>query len=223
MDYIPSREGDKMNWLLNNATFAAANAVTLGVPTARATLYLTAVTAAQAAVTAAVAAADAARAALINKQEKIGAAVALAREVAGMVQANPAVTNVQRETGGWPIHDTTRTPQAPPTAVPAIVLKPGTQWQQPIGIVDLADPTRRGRPDGVDAWQVFLCVGNAAPIGINNCRLVGQTTRPDFTVPFEPTDAGKTAWILARAVNNKGETGPLGTPVPVTIAASLAA
>jgi hypothetical protein len=107
--------------------------------------------------------------------------------------------------------------------VPAVVLKPSAQWSQEIGIIVPSDPTRRGRPEGVEAWQIFLRVGDAAPVGTNDCRLVGQTTRPNFTVPFETADGGKTAWIAVRAVNNKGEFGPLSAPVPVRIAASLAA
>jgi hypothetical protein len=222
-DYIPSREGDKMNWLLNNSSYVNTNATSLGVPTGRASVYLSAVSAADAAITAATVAADQAKAATTNKQEKIAAAVEIGREIAGIVQANPAVTNPQRDAGGWPIHQTSRTPQPGPSVIPAVVLKPSTPWAQEIGIIVPSDPTSRARPANVEAWQVFLCVSDAAPVGTNNCRLVGQTTKPSFTVPFESADASKTAWIIVRAVGNKGEFGPLSAPVPVQIAASLAA
>jgi hypothetical protein len=222
-DFIPTRKADKMSWLLNNAAYAAANAAALGVPAARADLYLATVAAAQAAAAAADAAADAARSALTLENEKLADAVALAREIAAMVQANPAVSNPQRGSGGWRVHDTSRTPLPPPTAIPAAVLRPGTQWAQPIAIVVPADPTSRARPEGVDAWQVFLFVGDAAPTDVTGCRLVGQTTRPTFTIPFGPADAGRTAWILVRGVSNKGGAGPLSAAVPVTIASAMAA
>jgi hypothetical protein len=107
--------------------------------------------------------------------------------------------------------------------IPAVVLKPSTPWAQEIGIIIPADPTSRARPDNVEAWQVFLGVGDAAPIGVGNCRLVGQPTKPNFTIPFEAADAGKTAWIVVRAVGGKGDFGPLSAPVPVQVAASMAA
>jgi hypothetical protein len=146
-------------------------------------------------------------------------AVSQAREVAQIVQSNPAVTDAQRAAMGITVRDQSKTPVPPPSAVPAVIPEPTGTLVQQVKVVDAADPFRRSKPAGVAAWQVFVFVGEAAPLDVSACRLADQTSRNKATISFTPADAGKKAWILARAVNAKGEAGPAGEAVAVSVAA----
>jgi hypothetical protein len=63
----------------------------------------------------------------------------------------------------------------------------------------------------------------AGPDGQLQWRLAATTSRTRAAVSFGPADAGKRAWALARALNAKGEPGPVGEPVSVLVAVAAAA
>jgi hypothetical protein len=48
---------------------------------------------------------------------------------------------------------------------------------------------------------------------------MGLATRVPFEVSFAPGDQNKTVWYLVRAINAKGQPGPLSDQISGTIAA----
>jgi hypothetical protein len=85
--------------------------------------------------------------------------------------------------------------------------------------VDSAEPARRAKPAGVAAWQAFVKVADVAPASVADCALVATSGRGRITLTFDPADIGKSAWVMVRAVNAKGEAGPACDPVQVRVAA----
>ena len=218
-DFIPNRDAECLAWMHANSTYVSANAVALGVGTTRATAYLDAVGVFDNAVSDQQTALAAARAATDSKDASRVDAEALAREVAAIIQSNPAVTDAQRNAAGLPVHDESRTPVPPPTAVPVFKVDTGERWKHTIRI-GFGEGASRAKPDGVHGYEVYSNVGSATPpADLSACNYVMTATKGTITIPYAGTDLGKMAWYIIRCVNTRGERGPVSETVGATIAA----
>lgn len=218
-DYIPARDADCLQFLTNAGSYINANSTALGVPTARASLLMSQVTAFGSALGTHTTAQTAAQSARAAKDAARDAVVATARQIVATLQSNTAVTPAQKEAIGIPVHDSGRSPVPPPSVLPGVVLETTRRLEQTLRIVDSADPTRKAKPQGVSAWQVFVKVGPTQPTDTDDCSLATTSGKSKVTLSFGGADAGKTAWLMVRAVNNKGEAGPASDPVEILIAA----
>jgi hypothetical protein len=218
-DYIPGSDADCLQFLTNAGSYINANAAALGVPTARATLLMTQITAFGSALGTHTTAQAAAQGARASKDASKQAVVVTAREIIATIQTNTAVTPAQKEAMGIPVHDSSRSPVPPPTVLPGVVLEETRRLEQTVRIVDSGDPTRRAKPAGVTAWQVFVKVGETQPLSTSDCALASTSGKSKVTLSFAGGDAGKTAWLMVRAVNHKGEAGPASDPVEILVAA----
>ena len=161
----------------------------------------------------------AARAATDAKDAARADAEVLAREAAAIIQSNPAVTDAQRNAAGLPVHDESRTPVPPPTAVPVFKVDTGERWKHTIRI-GFGEGASRAKPDGVHGYEVYANVGSATPpADLSACQYVMTSTKGTFTIPYSGTDLGKMAWYIIRCVNTKGDRGPVSETVGATIAA----
>jgi len=183
-------------------------------------------TRAQAAAESARQAKDAARAAL----------EAQVRPITNIIQSWPKTTDADRATMGITVRDTRRTPAARPTSRPIVSVNPANRLQHELRLVDEASPTRRGKPVGASAAEVWVRLvepngqiangqvvrSEGAPDNLGDPALftfLTMTTRPTLRTDFPSTAGGKTAAYMLRWVNARGEKGPWSEVCAATVAA----
>jgi hypothetical protein len=148
--------------------------------------------------------------------------VADIRSLAKRIQASPTVTVPQKTDLGLPIHQTVPTPVPAPSTQPLINLMSTGGKAMTIRLADELTPTKRARPAGSVGAEVYSYVAAAPgvlPDDLEQWRFEGLATKAEFEVDYNGPDVGKTATIVARWYNAKGETGPLSDPITGTIAA----
>ena len=111
-DYIPSNEAEKIAWLNHFTTWLLANGGTFGFNTGDLTSMQNATNEAATSFTDNESAKAAAIAATATKNNKVGEALALARQDVRQLQANPQVTDGDRGNAGITIPDTDKSEQS---------------------------------------------------------------------------------------------------------------
>ncbi len=168
---------------------------------------------------AAVKARDAAKAATESKDEARRQLEETVRSAAKLIQANDEVTNAARDAAGLPVHKTTRTPVPVPQTFPTGTVIGTDRLELTLMYSDVATPTRKARPYGVRGCEVYVAVADNPPTNPEDYRFVAFSTRTPELIKFKSDDGGKTANILIRWVNTKGEPGPWSQIISATIPA----
>lgn len=147
-----------------------------------------------------------------------GALLAKARQLCKIINAYPGTTNALRVSFGLNVRDVVPTPVPVPVTRPQLAIDPFGNLR----IVDEATPDRRGKPTGVFAAVVFSKIGPATepdPVSPNESRFAGVATKAKFAVPLGAGSTGKTLWVMAQWINDRGEPGPISAVVRTLIAA----
>lgn len=211
----PSRESELLSWLANYSSRITANAVALGFTTAEATALANLVTAFQTAYTAAINPSTRTKTTVEAKDLAKAQVVATARSYARRIQANPAITPTQKIDLGLPNRSTARVPVPPPSTKPVLTLNKSNDREHVIRIADSADINARRKPAGVSGAQIFSWVqettGAVPPTDLEDWRFEGTARRNEFAVDYRTSDVGKNAYIAARWVNPRDESGPVST------------
>ncbi len=168
---------------------------------------------------AAVKARDAAKAATESKDEARAMLAETVRSAARLIQANDEVSNAARDQAGLPVHKTTRTPVPVPHTFPTGTVIGSDRLELTLMYSDVATPTRKAKPYGVQGCEVYVAVADNPPKDTDDYRFVTLSTRTPELIKFKSDDGGQTANILLRWVNTKGETGPWSQPITATIPA----
>ncbi|HDZ44663.1 MAG TPA: hypothetical protein ENH55_02050 [Aurantimonas coralicida] len=219
-DYIPSPDGDFDAWQVNFVTYASANAAALGLDplvdipplTAAQGVWATdhpANTAAQAAAQAARQAKDAAR----------GAFEGVIRPLVARLQASPDVDDMERQALGITVRDTIPTPVGAPKTRPVVSIDTSQRLQHTIGFADEATPTSKAKPAGVRGAQIWVKVGDPAPLDPSELTFLATDTRTPYLAAFEGADANNVAHYMLRWESTRGETGPWSETASATIGA----
>ena len=219
-DYIPRPDGDFDAWQTNFVDYAVANAIALGLDPI---VDIPPLTAAQGvwasdypANTAAQAAAEAAR------QAKVGARSAfegVVRPLVARLQASPEVDDTERQALGITVRDTIATPVQPPTTRPVVSVDTSQRLRHTIAFADELAPTSKAKPDGVRGAQLWIKIGDPAPVGASELTFLATDTRTPYVADFTGTDANKVAHYMLRWENTRGETGPWSETASATIGA----
>jgi hypothetical protein len=85
---------------------------------------------------------------------------------------------------------------------------------------DVATPTRKARPFGVQGCEVYVAVADNPPTNPKEYRFVAFCTRTPKLIKFKSDKSGQTANFLLGWVNIKGETGPWSQVISSTIPAA---
>ncbi len=219
-DYIPAGDPDFHVWQANFATYAVANAVALGldpladlapVTTAQATwdTDYAALAAAQAAAQSARQAKDAAR------QTCEG----LIRTLVARLQASPDVDDSERAALGITVPDRVATPSEIPATRPVVSVDTGQRLQHTVSFADEATPTRKAKPAGVMGAELWVKIGDPAPVDPDELTFLATDTRTPYVATFQGADANKVAHYMLRWVNTRGEKGPWSETASATIGA----
>jgi hypothetical protein len=216
-DFIPPSDADFDAWLTNFVGYVAANAAALGATPAQVTSLQTGKTDWDTKYPASTTAQAAAAAAVQAKSDSRSAIEDVVRPFVGMLQANSAVTDAQRQSMGITVRSGTRTPVGPPSSKPIASIDTSQRLRHTISFVDELTPTSRAKPDGVQGCEIWMKVGDPAPGGPNDVHYLALDTRTPYVVEFEAADAGKTAYYMLRWISTRGETGPWSQTVGGTI------
>ena len=219
-DYIPSPDGDFDAWQDNFITYASANAVALGLDPLVDIPPLTAAqgvwTTDRAAHTAAQAAAQAAREA---KETARGGLEGVIRPLVARLQASSEVDDAERQALGITVRDTVPTPVGPPETRPVVSIDSSQRLQHTISFADEATPTRRAKPAGVRGAQIWVKVGDPAPVDPGELTYLATDTRTPYLATFAGADANKVAHYMLRWESTRGEPGPWSETASATIGA----
>jgi hypothetical protein len=216
-DFIPKRESDLVTWSNTFSEGLTALNTQVGVSAALATEYaglnttwLTKYNAYQNDSTNSTTA-------RIEKSEAKKALIAKARLLAGIAQRHPATTNAQRAELGITVKDVEPTPLPIPGQAQALV-KGVNGKKVTTRVIDPANPTRRGRPAGVQGIHVYSHVGETYPPDLRDYDFQGAVTRSPVTVEFPDAAPGAKVWIVVAYYNPRGEEGAPSTPVFANLA-----
>ena len=219
-DYIPSPDGDFDAWQDNFITYASANAAALGLDPLVDIPPLVAAqgtwAADRASNTAAQSAAQSARQA---KDAARGGLEGVIRPLVGRLQASPQVDDAERQALGITVPDTTPTPVGPPITRPVVSVDTSQRLQHTIGFADEATATRKAKPAGVRGAQIWVKIGDPAPVDPSELTFLATDTRTPYLAQFDGADANKVAHYMLRWESTRGEPGPWSETASATIGA----
>lgn len=220
-NYIPTKDADFANWLANLASYVATNYTALGLTVAQSEALAADKGEFDTAYNAHLVEIQTAKSKRQAKSERRDAAEATVRTLVKLMQANPAVTDVQRQAMNITVPDPTKTPAPPPTTYPVPQVKDIESLEHTLLVTDSATADR-AKPDGVrgtEVWMTILAPGQPLPVDPSDLTLVDVTSTGKVVQAFAGADANKTAVYRMRYVNTRNERGPWGPQVSATIAA----
>ena len=222
-DFIPSSDGKLVVWSNGFSAKLTATPTAFGATAAQATAYAALDTAFSTAVGVASDPATRTRGSVSAKNAARKPLVAMARELARIINAYPPITNTQRIDLGLTPRTGTVSPINPPTEAPVleVAAAAGRLLTLKLRCIDSA---RRGKPAGVAGASLFSYVGTTPPADISLWKFEGSTTRTTFHLEFPPTvAAGAQVWLTAFWFNPRSQSGPACTPVSAYIAGGVVA
>jgi hypothetical protein len=217
--YIPAREADMDNWILNFKSLIAANPTSYGLAVGDATAITTAYTNWHAAYLAAVNPTTRTKATVATKNTQKTVVLGVVRGYADTIRINAAVSDALKIGLGLHIRDTAPTPIPPPSTFPLLTITEPMRGTQDVRAADQMTPTKKARPAGAAGLLMFRAVAEDAITDPTQAAFLSFVTRAEFISTFDPADNGKTATYFARWTNAKGEVGPWSAPVSMPIAA----
>ncbi|HUT90487.1 MAG TPA: hypothetical protein VMY37_13380 [Thermoguttaceae bacterium] len=218
-DYIPGADGAFDSWQENFATYVLANLAALGLDA----LEIADMNAARAAWSTGYPAHSAAQAAAESAREtKDTARQAYEAEIRPLVrqlQASPDVDNTERAAMGITVPDATPTAAVPPATRPVVTVDTAERLRHVIAFQDEATPTRKAKPQGVMGAEIWVKIGDPAPVDPSELEFLAVDSRTPYTTDFDGADGGKTAHYMLRWLNTRGEKGPWSETASATIGA----
>ena len=144
------------------------------------------------------------------------------RALARRVQSNNTVTAAAKTALGLPVHSLVPSPVPTPVTKPMLNIVNISNAQLTVRIVDESTPTKRAKAAGSIGAQVYgyvAAAGAIPPQDLGQWSFKGMATKADFQINYVTADAGKQAYVIARWLNSKGETGPNSLMINAPIAA----
>lgn len=149
------------------------------------------------------------RSATETKNSTRGSLEALIRQAAALVQADPTVTDAQKESLGITVRKKTRTPVGVPSSTPSLArVDTSTRGILRLFIVDASTPESRAKPPGVQGCEIREQIGGTVPTDPNAMQFLAIETRMPYRADFAPTEVGKTVFLAFRWLNTRGDAGP---------------
>ena len=136
--------------------------------------------------------------------------IGYARELYGIIQAAPTVTNENKTLIGVVVKDTEPSPQPPPALSPLVTLLSVTGRVARYKIADRAFPNSKRKPANAIGATIMSATG-ATPPAANDpgWKVEGQTGKNTFLVQFgDDVAAGTACWVTAVWYNRRGEYSP---------------
>jgi hypothetical protein len=217
-NFLPDRESELVAWSVNFKMRIAGAPMTVGLTAAQAATYGALHDSFVAAWNVANNDGGNSTANIVTKNAAKAALVANARLLAGIVQKFPGTTDTHRAELGLSVRHPEPAPVPPPAFAPAVLIRSTIGNTVRIRLVDTENPTRRGKPAGVDGATVFSFVGHAAPTDEGDWKFEGNTSRTTIDVHFpKKVPPGTKVWFTAFWFNQRKQPGPAATPVATNL------
>ena len=141
------------------------------------------------------------------------------RPLVGRLQASSDVDDAERAALGITVPDTVPTPVGPPETRPVVKVDTSQRLQHTISFGDELTPTRTAKPAGVRGAQLWVKIGDPAPIDPSELTYLATDTRTPYVAAFAGADANKVAHYMLRWESTRGEPGPWSETGSATIGA----
>lgn len=220
--YIPAKDADFENWIVNFATLIAAGPATYGLVTGDATAITAAQVGWSAAYTAATAPSTRTSATIAAKQQQKIAATFTVRAYAQTISRNPSVSNENKVAVGVNLPNATRTPIPAPTTQPALTFVGGQPGVTVMQARDALTPLSKKKPFGAIGVEFYESTG-LGPVPVpDTARYLTTTTKSPVRLQHSGPDNGKVRTFFARFVTKSGpqgvaQKGPWSAPLSVTL------
>ena len=217
-DYVPKPDGGFNDWQDILLTYSSENATAWGIPAdvvadgkAKQTVWTVCYAKAN------------------NKQNRTAADVLDKNEARGdfekflrsfvqqWLAINPKVTDADRLRMGVTVKSTTRTQVPAPTTAPVGAADFSVRLQHSISYYDESSAHSNAKPEGVHGCEIFMKVDGESPKDVSELSYLGVCTASPYTVKFDSSKTGKTAYYQLRWVNTRGEYGPWSTVISAMI------
>ncbi len=218
-DYIPGADAAFDTWQINFVAYVNANLASLGLVAADVVSLNTTAATWTADYPAHITAQASAQSA---RQTKVAARVGFVgaiRPLVRQLQASPEVDDAERAAMGLTVPDDLATPAGPPETRPVVAVDTSQRLQHAIRFADEATPTRIARPAGVMGAELWVKVGDPAPVDPGELSFLTLDTRTPHVAVYTGADGGATAHYMLRWVSTTGEKGPWSETASATIAA----
>ncbi|MGN6506584.1 MAG: hypothetical protein ACTHM6_13575 [Tepidisphaeraceae bacterium] len=208
--FLPRRESDLVTWTNNFDLKINATPTLFGLSAAQAEAYTTASTAFIEAYKACNSDTTNSRSATVTKNDAKKALIAMARQLAGIVQKYPGTTDTMRADLGLTI-------PLKPTPVPAPTERPlvGVSGVDGSKVTCwITGQTTKAKPAQALSAFIYACTGETYSSDPADWLFQGIATKATFEVTLpDAVPAGSQVWICAAWANRRGETGPVSLPV----------
>lgn len=218
-DYIPSRDSELDDWLLNFKSLIVANPTTYGLVTADGTALNNSYNLWHDAFITATNPTTRTKATVATKNEQKALVLGVFRGYAATIRVNKAVTDELKIGLGLHIADTSPTPVPVPSTYPVLTISGMGQGLQDLRAADQATPSKRAKPAGAAGLLLFRAVGTAPVSEPGAATFLSFVSKAAYRSTFTSADNGKVATYFARWTNAKGEVGPWSPPASMPIAA----
>ena len=218
-DYIPPADPAFDTWEANFVNYVLGNFATLGLVVGDVADVGTAHTAWTVAYPANSTAQTAAQAARQTKDDARAALESEIRSLTRRLQASPDVDDTERAAMGITVPDTVGTAAAVPATRPLVTVDTSQRLRHVIAFVDEATPTRKAKPAGVMGVELWVKIGDPAPVDPSELTFLSVDTRTPYVTNFDGADGNKVAHYMLRWESTRGETGPWSETASATIGA----
>lgn len=221
MDFIPSKNADLVPYLVSCSAVIFASPTTYGLTSGQASTFQTQAENVQ---TLFAAISDPSTRTSVNIADFNTAkalAISTCRQYNQIAQLSGA-TSAELVAAGFPVRDTTRSPQTPVTESVEMILVSAVPEQVRITTRNPATPTSKAKPANTGAVQLAIAVGTVAAVDPDQATEMRFYTRSPLTLSTSAEQRGKVLTVFAR-YESKGTIGgikvygPWSTPLVVSL------
>lgn len=206
--YIPQTDSGFADWSLNFHTLTTATPTAYGLTAPQAAAYATLDDDYQAAYIAATDPSTRTPVTVAAKDTAKFAAIALARELAQIVKADPDTTDEQLTELGITVNKFPATPVPTPTTFPLLDFLAATPGQHKLQYRDSDTPTTKAKPPGAVGMEVWVSIGTSVAPTPSGAAYNQRVTKSPFLINYTEDDRGKISTIFGRWVTQTDKVGP---------------
>lgn len=135
------------------------------------------------------------------------------------LQILPTMTDEHRQGLGITVENTTGATTVSLLTAPVAVVDNSQRLQHLVQFFDSGTPTKRAKPAWASGCEIWVKIGDPAPIDGTQCQMLGYDTATPYLAQYQGADGGKTAHYMLRWVLKDGYRGPWSETASVTISA----
>jgi hypothetical protein len=216
--YIPNRDPDFDDWLLNFSTLLTASPATYGLIAADAVNVAAAYTSWHTAFLAAIAGPTRGPMSIAAKDTARVATLGVVRPYAQLISLNAGVMVEDKIAIGVNARTNTPTPIPAPTTYPVLSVIGITYLQTTLRYRnDGAPETSRAKPANVMQIQIFGATSTTVISDPSALPLKSTGTKVPLVLGWDSSEVGKTAYLSGRWINRNGLVGPFSPIMPVVV------